>query len=33
MDGEDMPARSPRRAINAWKLFGAIGAPRSEANT
>jgi len=28
-----MPARSPRRWIRAWKLFGAIGAPRSETKT
>jgi hypothetical protein len=29
--GNGMPARSPRREISVWKLFGVIGPPRSEA--
>ena len=28
-----MPARSPRRKINVWKLLGVIGPPRSDDNT
>jgi hypothetical protein len=31
--GKGIPARSPRRWMRAWKLLGAIGAPRSEVNT
>jgi hypothetical protein len=27
--GNGIPARSPRRAINVWKLLGVIGPPRS----
>ena len=30
--GNGIPARSPRRAINVWKLLGVIGPPRSEMN-
>jgi hypothetical protein len=31
--GNGIFARSPKREINVWKLFGAIGPPRSVANT
>jgi hypothetical protein len=31
--GNGIFARSPKRTISVWKLFGAIGPPRSVANT
>jgi hypothetical protein len=32
-DGKLHARTPPKRVISVWKLFGAIGPPRSEANT